>query len=267
MKSECPYCKHNNAIEDYYDIPEDTPFEVECGACGKYFWATWYTIHTTGKSEKAPCLNGGGHVLQDVHDGLYGNYKECMCGYTEGKMSEADATQKYLRELEKVKDSSEIFFAKDTPPSEDKKVSNTGFGVLLNMLGGSDDTIAALRHAVGKTIKSVEVTDTILKIRYENRDSGVAGIDIYDGGQSCCESRYMTCDDDLVSFVGDQIVNFEIADADDRGGESTVHEIRFLKVSTNNGVFTIANHNEHNGYYGGFSINAELVTEPCEEDE
>lgn len=100
MESECPYCEHNNAIEDYYEIPEDAPFEVECENCGKFFWASWHLIHTTGPSEKAPCLNGGEHVLNEVYSTFYGKYKECYCGYTEGKMSEEDANKKYLEELE-----------------------------------------------------------------------------------------------------------------------------------------------------------------------
>ena len=32
------------------------------------------------------------------------------------------------------------------------------------------------------------------------------------------------------------------------------HEVQFLEVKTSKGSFTMSSHNEHNGYYGGFSI-------------
>ena len=35
-----------------------------------------------------------------------------------------------------------------------------------------------------------------------------------------------------------------------------VHEIQFLDVKTDKGIFQMANNNEHNGYYGGFLIEA-----------
>jgi hypothetical protein len=36
-----------------------------------------------------------------------------------------------------------------------------------------------------------------------------------------------------------------------------VHETQFLIVDTTKGSFTIVNHNEHNGYYGGFGLVAQ----------
>jgi hypothetical protein len=33
-----------------------------------------------------------------------------------------------------------------------------------------------------------------------------------------------------------------------------VHEIAFYEFMTSTGSFTLASHNEHNGYYGGTSI-------------
>jgi hypothetical protein len=37
------------------------------------------------------------------------------------------------------------------------------------------------------------------------------------------------------------------------------HEQVFVEVVTTKGLITIANHNEHNGYYGGFAL---TTTEP-----
>ena len=48
----------------------------------------------------------------------------------------------------------------------------------------------------------------------------------------------------------------EIKSAPDVGNDDsyTTHEIKFLEVKTNRGVFTMVSHNEHTGYYGGFLI-------------
>lgn len=80
---------------------------------------------------------------------------------------------------------------------------------------------------------------------------------IVDDGQSCCESRYMTCDDKLEDHVGATLLNIEtrqmpIPALDDEDGEA--HDIEYLVVTTTAGELVIVNHNEHNGYYGGFDV-------------
>jgi hypothetical protein len=86
-----------------------------------------------------------------------------------------------------------------------------------------------------------------------------ARIVITDDGQSCCESRYMTTDDDIQSLVGNRLVNItgkEVSDKtvlvkqDDWGDHETV----FVEIQSSGGFITLVNHNEHNGYYGGFSM-------------
>jgi hypothetical protein len=80
---------------------------------------------------------------------------------------------------------------------------------------------------------------------------------LFDAGQSCCEHRYMRTDDDLKSFIGAELVDAEISNAPDQVDEyGETHEIQFLRVKTSKGLITISNHNEHNGYYGGFAIRA-----------
>nr|WP_152613166.1 hypothetical protein [Inquilinus limosus] len=64
----------------------------------------------------------------------------------------------------------------------------------------------------------------------------------------------MTCDDDLKPIIGATLLGWEIRDVTYDGDDYDVHEIQFLVVNTSQGSFTVANHNEHNGYYGGFSI-------------
>lgn len=68
----------------------------------------------------------------------------------------------------------------------------------------------------------------------------------------------MNCDDDLSHYVGAQWVGVETRDAAQdeikRGEYDEEHECVFVEVKTTKGSFTLANHNEHNGYYGGFGL-------------
>lgn len=93
--------------------------------------------------------------------------------------------------------------------------------------------------------------DGALIIEFED----VGKLVIADRGRSCCEARYMTCDDDLNSFVGARIAHIDLeAGSDEQNGDYGYHEEAFLKVRTTNGDFTVVNHNVHNGYYGGFNV-------------
>lgn len=84
---------------------------------------------------------------------------------------------------------------------------------------------------------------------------------IEDSGQCCCEQRYLHTSDDLDDLVGDKLVSIQVDGVKclDESGEE--HEVAFLKVSTNRDSVVIETHNEHNGYYGGFSLKAS-VTDP-----
>lgn len=138
-------------------------------------------------------------------------------------------------------------------------MTNTGLGVMLRALSiGSDKTRSAIQQSLDKTITSVLITDDNLYINFTDDTS----LRIWDGGQSCCEHRYMVCDDDLKEYAGAKLTNVYAKPAeyteDDYGD---VHETMFLDFETTNGVFTIVNHNSHNGYYGGFWVEGE-ITEP-----
>jgi len=130
--------------------------------------------------------------------------------------------------------------------------NNLGFGVMIRMLSG-DRGGECFLSAVGKRIKAIEVDDDELRLAFEDGSR----IKLFDDGQSCCERRYMTCDDDLSYYIGAQLLDAEIKDAPDEEDEyGEVHEVQFLEVKTSKGSFTVASHNEHNGYYGGFWIKA-----------
>ena len=107
----------------------------------------------------------------------------------------------------------------------------------------------------GKIIKSIKIDDNKLYIEFDDR---ILMLD--DGQQSCCENRYMTCDDPLHYWEGLAFVGYYVADGPDIDDNSyEVHECQFLIVDTFLGSFTVANHNEHNGYYGGFNVGEELT--------
>ncbi len=134
-------------------------------------------------------------------------------------------------------------------------MSQLGMGVMIKMLGGNTESAAAFSGSLGKTITDVSLGDDDA-LHFEFSDG--TKMCLFDDGQSCCESRYMRTDDDLSQFIGSQLLDAEIKDApnvEDEYGES--HEVQFLEVKTSTGSFTMASHNEHNGYYGGFAIRAE----------
>lgn len=134
-------------------------------------------------------------------------------------------------------------------------MENLGLGVMLGILGGNEDTVDAIKSSLNKTIENVILDGDDLVFSFTDNTKLI----IWDGGQSCCEFRYMTTDDNLNDFNGSTLLDFELKTADDGDdGGYGVHEIQFLDVKTSNGVFTIVNHNEHNGYYGGFWIQAKL---------
>lgn len=129
-----------------------------------------------------------------------------------------------------------------------------GFGVMIGMLSGNASTVAAHQSREGKEIAGISLVDDRLRIRFTDGFTLVAA----DEGQSCCEHRYMTTDDKFEDFVGGTFIGMEIKEAPTISGEYDEHEIQFLEVKTSKGEFTMASHNEHNGYYGGFYIQLSL---------
>lgn len=150
-----------------------------------------------------------------------------------------------------------------------QKEANLGMGVMINMLfGDGRKTNEALMEAIGRTITSVEIKDLDSKEDREREENQhiVIGLDngkkliIFDSGQSCCESRYITTDADLPSYIGKSIMGFrqgEYKGVEDDHGES--HDCQSLLIDTSEGVIDFVTHVEHNGYYGGFSIQAKLT--------
>lgn len=129
-------------------------------------------------------------------------------------------------------------------------MSSPGLGVMIGYLGGNEETVKANMAAMNKRIADITVKDDTLTLKFTDGSL----LQAVDGGQSCCEHRYMVCDDKLSDYVGATYTGMEIRDAPDVDDGGEVHEVQFLYVHTSIGSFSVANHNEHNGYYGGFWI-------------
>ena len=127
-----------------------------------------------------------------------------------------------------------------------------GVGVMIKSLGGNSETVEAVKSALGKTIENVKLEDNELKFLFTDGTT----LKMFDDGQSCCEIRYMETADNLSEYDGAVLLDFELKDAPNQEDEYGAHEVQFLDVKTSKGVFTMSNHNEHNGYYGGFWITA-----------
>jgi hypothetical protein len=128
-----------------------------------------------------------------------------------------------------------------------------GVGVMIKRLGGNASSYKAFTDAVGKTIAALHLGEDDA-LHFEFNDG--SKMKLSDEGQSCCEHRYMRTDDDLTYYIGAKLMDAEIKDAPDQEYEHGDHEVQFLEVQTDKGVFTMASHNKHNGYYGGFCIEA-----------
>ena len=128
-----------------------------------------------------------------------------------------------------------------------------GTGVMISMLRGNAESVEAFTDAIGKTIAALTLgEDDALHFVFDDGSK----VKLFDGGQSCCESRYMRTDDTLADYVGAKLLGATIKEAPNMPDEYGEHEVEFLDVKTDKGIFTMASHNEHNGYYGGFSIRA-----------
>lgn len=139
-------------------------------------------------------------------------------------------------------------------------MSQPGMSVMIRQLFGTTNKKAIdPAELKGQIIKSIELNETAdpneLKITF--LDGGI--LTLSDQGQSCCELRYMRTDDNVKDFEDSELLGIALENAPDPvKGEDDYgdHEIQFLRISTSKGVLVLSNHNEHNGYYGGFALEA-----------
>lgn len=120
--------------------------------------------------------------------------------------------------------------------------------VMVRALLGESNGGEIVQESIGKVIRHIALDNDALLITFAD-DTRIRA---FDAGQSCCESRYMVVDDDLTQFEGATLLGIEVRDAPNIEDDSSEHEVQFLEVQTSLGAISVANHNEHNGYYGGF---------------
>lgn len=129
-------------------------------------------------------------------------------------------------------------------------MSQLGMGVLLHVLSGGSKH--SPEEYIGKKIAGASMNDDKLQLVFDDGKK----IQIWDDGQSCCEYRHMSTDDDIQSLIGHILTRIDVKPGSDGGEEweYDVHETCFVEIGTDAGFITIVNHNEHNGYYGGFGL-------------
>ena len=130
-------------------------------------------------------------------------------------------------------------------------MSQLGMTQMINILcDGFRDSREYLEELKNQKINSITFDgDSTVRI-----ETDLGRYSIWDDGQSCCEHRYMTTDDDVSSFNDSIFLDMLLKDAPDIEDKYQVHDVQFLEIITSKGSLTFATHNEHNGYYSGFSI-------------
>lgn len=103
---------------------------------------------------------------------------------------------------------------------------------------------------VGRKIKKAVFDGTGVRLTFDDDVT----IYIWDSRQSCCEHRYMETTDNVSRIEGQTLVSIAERPADDVETDYGVHEVVFLEIQTDKDVISFSTHNEHNGYYGGFSL-------------
>ena len=73
--------------------------------------------------------------------------------------------------------------------------------------------------------------------------------------------KHMRTDDKLDEYLGAQLLGVEIKIGPNVRADSGVHDVAFLEEKTSKGIFTMLNHNPHNGCAAGLSIRVEFEEE------
>ena len=113
-----------------------------------------------------------------------------------------------------------------------------------------------LSDLIGLTIARIHLEEGYkLILAFTNGNA----VRIKDQFSLCCESRFMRTDDDLTDIIGGRILGIEIKPCATYTESMEPGEIEFLEIATDKGFVTISNHNDHNGYYGGFDIGLKQI--------
>ena len=122
--------------------------------------------------------------------------------------------------------------------------------------------ISVMEKYINKKIVGLSIElDEYLAITFDDNYFLV----ISDREQSCCERRWMTCDDDLGAFINHRFKGVELLGSSCKTNmkyDSKDEEL-FLRLLTDGGDFRVCMHNSHNGYYGGFDPSARGGLNEC----
>ena len=128
-----------------------------------------------------------------------------------------------------------------------------GMGAMLHYLSGGSEHNP--EEYYNKVIDKAFLEDDIFNIHFKD---GIK-ITITDEGQSCCESRYITTDDEPSVLNGHKLIKIETKEAPTIEDVWEVHEQVFIEIATDKAFITLTTHNEHNGYYGGVALTIKEV--------
>ena len=109
----------------------------------------------------------------------------------------------------------------------------------------------------GYNIQSAELQAHTVRLSFEGGHLVV----LQDVADYCCERRYAHSDDDFRELEGRPLVSVDLKDGPDTEGPYAGYkECAFLEITAGSAgdmrTVTVACYNEHNGYYGGFEIEA-----------
>jgi len=133
-------------------------------------------------------------------------------------------------------------------------MSTLGMAAMLHELSGGSEESPSKYY--GKKIIKAEISTERLLLAFEDG----AKIKIWDDGQSCCEERHMSCEDDVSDLEGHFLRNIEVkSSGEEDAGWDGVYEWCFIEIATDQNFITLQTHNEHSGYYGGFGLSIKEI--------
>lgn len=112
----------------------------------------------------------------------------------------------------------------------------------------SDKMRDVVNRNLGKTLGLAKLENDRLFLEFTDGTF----LALSDTAQYCCESRWMEVDHDMTFYAGSSLLGVRVEPGQ---GEHDA-ECAFLWIDTSYGSFEAKTYNEHNGYYGGFEINA-----------
>ncbi len=117
-------------------------------------------------------------------------------------------------------------------------------------------------------IQTAAIVEVVVENRWRDEETmrlnlGVTNgytLSLWDAGQSCCETRGISTDDDLNDLIGTRLVSLEVTEVKYKGDrdDCDCEDSAFMKLQSTRSCLTFVNYVHHNGYYGGWDLVVEL---------